>query len=186
MAATTTKAHAGEQHRLSARLFPRPVPRPHRGDARVGFDARRAAPRTRAAMPPAPPAPRPIATPSRRGCRARRDDRPESHGAAGNWSAKISHSSVSRARPRACIARPDGIVGVGIPALGIVEDADGGVAVGRDVDEAADLLRPPRRVARAGGRFCGGARPRWIRIAALSLEDAAVVDDERRDLRRSG
>src|SRR5438045_3091434 len=48
---------------------------------------------------------------------------------------------------------PDGVVGVRIPALGIVEDADAGVAVRADVDEAADLLRAPLRIARQQGAF---------------------------------
>jgi hypothetical protein len=93
---------------------------------------------------------------------------PESHGVAGNWSAKISHSSVSRAPPARLHRRLDGIVGVGIPALGIVEDADAGVAVGGDVDEAADLLCAPRRVGAEKAALRMG-EAEVIRIAALSV-----------------
>jgi hypothetical protein len=77
---------------------------------------------------------------------------------------------------------PDAIVGVGIPAFRIVEDADAGVAVGADVDEAADLLGPPCRIARQEAGFGMGEAEVDQDRRALG-EDAAVVEDQRRDLR---
>jgi len=75
----------------------------------------------------------------------------------------------------------DGIVGLRIPAIGKVEDADAGIAVGSDVDEAADLLRAPRRIGREQSRS-GMSESEVDHRRALG-EDAAVVEHERRDLR---
>ncbi len=53
-------------------------------------------------------------------------------------------------------------------ALRIIDDADRRVTIGRDVHEAADRLRA---LARPSGSksLSGCARPRWMRIAALSV-----------------
>jgi hypothetical protein len=75
------------------------------------------------------------------------------------------------------------VVRVAIPALRIVEDADAGIAVGGDVDQAADLLRPPRRLG--GEQAALGMDQAEVDQDRRDLaQDAAVLEDQGRDLRQ--